>query len=220
VIDGETAMRIVAVLGAALALGGCNIVISPAPVFTPADSAGAPELRPGLWTEADHECVFDPQTKATTWPKCADPMVFEAEQMFDPSKPAELVAYVLAAGSPRIMQAKIQGKGPGSDALSAAIDKQMGGYIFMGFAPAKSDAQGRIVEASTWLALCGPPPPDSQSANPKDHVTRKPFAGLTVNPETGACSPKDGAAVRRAVVGSRSLTKQIAVIHWVRDGRE
>lgn len=227
--------RRVAIGAVALALGGCNIVISQAPVFTAADVGATPGFRPGLWTKLDPACAFDPAAKASTWPKCADPMVFEADRLVDPAKPSEAIPYLLASGKPRVMQVHVETPDSGKDALGKAIASQMQGYFFIGIEPTRTDEQGRIVEAVTWLTVCGPPPPDPK--DPKgavDYATRKPFKGLVIDRETGNCTPADAAAVRRAAAGSRKLkaaptdkdAKTASApfapqsIRWVRDGKD
>ena len=229
-------IRLMAIAAAALALGGCNIVISETPVFTAADAAGAPGFRPGLWVKVDGDCAFDPATKASTWPKCADPMVLEADRMVDPSKPGQVIPFILAAGKPRVMQIHVETPDKGKDAIGKAISSQIEGYFFIGVEPVRTDDAGRITEAVTWLSLCGPPPPEpKEPKGPADYATRRPIKGLTVDKETGNCAPVDAAAVRRAADLTRGLKKPPAAdkdaksnattfepqsIRWVRDGKD
>lgn len=228
--------RLVGAGAVALALGGCNIVISETPMFTAADAAGAPGFRPGLWTKVDPACSFDPAAKASTWPKCADPMVLEADRMVDPSKPDQVIPYVLASGKPRVMQIHVPSPDKGKDAIGKAISAQMAGYFFIGVEPVRTDEAGRITEAVTWLSLCGPPPPEpKEPKGAADYATRRPFKGLTVDPETGNCAPADAAAVRRAAAETRGLKRpppaakeaksdsmafEPQSIRWVRDGKD
>ena len=50
--------RLLFVLAAALMLGGCNMVYAEQPLFTAADAASAPAMRPGLWSKRTADCVL------------------------------------------------------------------------------------------------------------------------------------------------------------------
>jgi hypothetical protein len=73
-----TCLRLLLVCLLLLGLPACNRVITPTPLFTAADAAGAPRLRDGIWLmeEAvdpdDEACVFNLRRSVKRWPDCAD----------------------------------------------------------------------------------------------------------------------------------------------------
>jgi hypothetical protein len=232
-VEGIPMQRLFPLLFAALLgpllLGGCNMVYAEAPIFTQADAAGAPQLRPGLWAKRTADCTFDPAKPIADWPECADPSVVTAERVGDPEDPAKLVPYVLAAGDPRVMQLEVR---PDTDKPLV--------WLFAGLKPLKTDAQGRITEARTWMVLCGPPPPPKpdapEKAIPEDEtpdqtaariqadidaqmnasVTREPLPGLTI--KDGMCVATERDPVRNAARASAAWDEgEPAVIYWVRD---
>ena len=61
----------------ALALGGCNMVVSERPWFAAADAL-QPGLKDGLWVNLkDAKCRFDSAQAIQDWPDCAQPMLVQ-----------------------------------------------------------------------------------------------------------------------------------------------
>lgn len=210
-------LRTGAFLAAAVTLGGCNLVVSPTPVFTAADAAGAPPLRTGVWAGPEPDCKFDEAAPAADWPKCANGSIITPSEAKGIGAEAKPSAYVLAAGDPRILQAAADFSA-GGDA-SVKQNGQM--YFFLAFEPLGSDAEGRIVKAQAWFIQCGPPPAphkgdSGKDIKPEDFVTKHPLPGLKV--DGGMCTPADKAAVRGAARASRAWADQLLQTHWVRDG--
>lgn len=222
--------RLLLVLAAALMLGGCNMVYAEQPLFTAADAAGAPAMRPGLWSKRAADCVFDGAKPIADWPECADPVLVTADRMGDPGKPDKQGAYILAGGDPRVLQMELE-----MDPDKPAI------WIFVGVKPLKTDAEGRITEARTWMVLCGPPPPPRpetpDAAIPENEtpeqaeariqadiaatvaagVTREPLPGLEV--KEGMCVARERDPVRNAARASLAWDDgEPSIIYWVRDG--
>ena len=157
--------RLMALFALAGLLGGCNMVTASRPLFAAADSAGAPRLRPGLWTHPDAGCAFDTATPAHTWPDCAGSVVVRPTYFrgvrfgsaapkadADKAMPADAVPYVLAGVYPSVLQVRI------GDAGRA---KQ---YVFEGLRPTKLDGAGRTggvpgchVGQAAWQGLGMPP---------------------------------------------------------------
>jgi hypothetical protein len=225
--------RLLLLLAAALLLGGCNMVYAEKPIFTQADAAGAPQLRPGIWAKRVPNCKFDKTKPVEDWPECADPSLVSADHIGDPEDASKLVPYLLAAGDPRVMQLEVK---PDTDKPFV--------WFFAGLKPLKSDRQGRIVEARTWMVLCGPPPPkppekpadeaaDEATAEETPEqasariqadidaqvaasVTHEPLPGLTI--KDGMCVASEPGPVRNAVQASLAWDDgQPTVIYWVRD---
>jgi hypothetical protein len=199
-------------------LGGCSIVGSDAPLFTAADSAGAPVLRPGLWAMPNENCDYKEASPASGWPRCANATVVTPERLAGgergPSGETKgSLAYRIAAGDPPVLQ------------VSAPEDEKEGPrFIYAGMRSTKSDKKGRITEARIWLALCTKPPRFDGPKVP-DPATEKLPEGLEARPG-GACIAKTAEAVRAAVARSEAwLTSggesdAFLIARWVRDGKE
>jgi hypothetical protein len=215
-------------VSAALMLGGCNLVVSQTPVFQTADAAGAPPFKPGFWASPDPGCTFDESTPFDAWPKCANGSEIQPDAMIatvDPttvtaspdakagSGPRKVaLAYVLAAGDPRILQIDLH--------IPEAGLGELGFFYFVAVNPTRFDDAGRITAAQLWPVQCGPPPPPqtTQTANggdmTKGMVTQHPLPGLKV--DNGECTPVDKAAVRGAAAPSRAWADNVGELHWVR----
>jgi hypothetical protein len=220
-------LRTMALAALALLLGGCNLVVSETPVFSTADAAGAPSLRPGIWAAPQPDCDFKTSDPLDKWPKCAGGAAITPDAILaaadsagvtpDQSAPAPAktlrVPYVLAAGDPRIMQ--IHFVLPLDPAIKAAF------YYFIALKPIAHDADGRITDAEVWLVQCGPPPPPNANASDgkanQGGITDHPLPGMTVT--KGECNPTDKAAVINAALPSRAWAgDQLGTLHWIRDG--
>lgn len=140
--------RFLLLTAASLLLGGCNLVVAELPIFTAADTQGAPQLKPGVWLSRDPACEVDTTKPVAEWPACADPSIITADSIAGKGGPESAMPYILAGGDPQVLQMKIQ-MDPEKPAL----------FMFAGLQVLRSDAQGRIVEARTWGVQCGPPPP-------------------------------------------------------------
>jgi hypothetical protein len=233
--------RLLLLFATALMLGGCNMVYAEHPLFTVADAAGAPQLRPGVWATRKADCAFDSAKPAKDWPECASATIVSADSVggLDDKR----MGYVMAGGDPRVMQLAFT---PDDDKPTI--------YLFAGVRPLKSDAEGRITEARTWSVLCGPPPPpkaeaeaeaeaqgeegaDEAAAAPENEtqeemdariqrdideqvnssVTREPLPGLEV--KDGMCIAREQGPVRNAAAASLAWDEgEPSVIYWVRDG--
>ena len=225
-------------LAAAAMLGGCNIVVSPTPVFTAADSAGAPELRPGLWATPRPGCSFDDSKPSARWPDCVDAFAVDGgmlRDVGDKAKGKPGTPYVIAAGDPLVLQARsdadvqasagasASGGGAASASASAAITRSdPPPYIFLAVHPLALDDRNRMIRIEAWPVLCGPPPPEPPPGTPSEKhasVTLHPFPGLTIQDQV--CTPAGKAAVLGAAGASRAFSVgQIQTSHWVRDSGE
>lgn len=140
--------RVLLLLAAAASLGGCNLVYSETPLFSAADARGAPQLRPGVWAEREEDCDFDSAKPVGEWPECAGGSVISAAQLTTTGEKPSSTAYVLTGGDPQVMQFALE-----MEPTKPVI------YLYGGLRALKRDDRGRIVEAETWIAQCGPPPP-------------------------------------------------------------
>ena len=201
--------RLLAIVGLG-ALTACNMVVTDKPMFAPADGAGAPPLRAGVWRIDDPACVFDERLPQSRWPACANA-----------SPPlGETAPWLLVAGSPPLLQMPLPL--PKGTAVSLY-------YFYMAYRPLKLDDEGRVVEMATWSVQCGPPPPQPDgpvklepgakdlSALGKASLTKAPFTGLSLRTDMADCTADSPAAVRNAAKASEGLPRQPGVSRWVRE---
>jgi hypothetical protein len=240
----KSAFGLALAIGATALLGGCNMVLTEKPMFTVADGAGAPAIRPGVWRDQKPGCDFDEGLPQDKWPKCASASPGPGEQPF----------WVEVSGDPLILQFPLHlpyGK--------AADDS----YLYAAFRPLKLDAQGRVIAMKRWPVRCGPPPPppempeaakfdDSVTADRADRrlseadkakiakaradlaklqadsrklladlartqPTKEPLPGLTMDSQAGSCAPISVEALRNAARASEAWADEDAISHWVRD---
>ncbi len=202
-------------------LGACNMVVTKDPVFSQADAAGAPGMRPGVWDgEPAAGCQVDETKPLADWPTCASGFVVLDDHTIgdfkeDNGKRSWLTTdYALAAGAPRVLQVHV------TAGTNDPVMPSM--YVYAGFEPTKFDDAGRIVAGRSWVVICGPPPPqDAKGPDGKPHPgTLRPFAGLTMDGDGNNCTPASPDALRNAARESGPLTapKDMSASHWVRDG--
>ena len=206
----------------AVCLSSCNIIVTKAPLFSPADSAGAPPLKDGVWV-ADNDCKYDETKPAETWPGCAQWGVIRGNEVlaYNSSKTEwlRLQQFMLAAGKPLVMQVR------------SLPNKDDGGFSYVGVEPLAFDAVGNITAFHSWGALCGPPPVQSNatgSNNPTDidkakansSRTLAPLPGLTMDPDNGSdCTTNNPDAVRASAKASKAWDADPGQrAHWVRAG--
>lgn len=220
--------RIVCVASAftALALAGCNMVVSETPLFTVADAAPTPPLRDGVWGGGVKDgCTFDPAAPVEAWPDCADWFLvrgdtissFDEEtgtwehaalrggrlSVYKDGRWTEEGGFLLVGGDPLVGQ------------LGAAKQGEPRPYFYIGLRP-RFDEAGRVVELSAWPVLCGPPPPPAQPGEPPALVTREPFPGLTMVENN--CTTTSKEVLRAAARASEGLEPQAPSARWLRDG--
>lgn len=201
--------RIVFLLAALTLLGGCNMVVTPTPMFGAGDKA-EPDLRNGVWLADSDDCEVDTRKPTRRWPDCAEWMIYRDGEVFFPdsgkaSDDDGSVTALLASGTPRVWQLTV------TDAEGMQVN------FFAGVEPVDLDSQGRIVRYRYWPALCGPSQagPTDEAETASDLVAKAPFPGLAM--EGGGCVPADEAALRNAVAASRALTEPLKGARWIRD---
>jgi hypothetical protein len=203
-------------------LGACNMVMTKTPVFTLADAAGAPALKPGVWRQdgGDPSCQFDESQPYESWPACANGVVIKdgvmgAYRIQGDSKTWVSTPFILASGSPRVFQTYLDAT-IGMTSLPPV-------YFYVALDPTASDDHGRITAFTSWIVLCGPPPPPG-AMMPDGKTTRngtlEPLPGLTMDASGNDCDTASPDAVRGAARASRQWAKPTDITHdhWVRDG--
>jgi hypothetical protein len=182
-----------ALTAALIGLGGCNLVVSQTPMFTKADAAGAPVIRPGVWRQEVAGCDFDETLPQSQWPKCA------GAQPAMPDPPPMLTV----AGDPAIIQLSL----PPDPSKPTLL------YLSLAIRPIQFDAQGRVIALQTWPVQCGPPPTGGNNMG----ATKSPLPGLTMRGDDGGCAPQSVAALRDAAKASEAWVQDHTPSHWVRD---
>ena len=186
-------------LCAVLLLGGCNMAHSDHQLFTAADAAGAPTVRPGIWADPDPGCDFDPNLPVKAkWPQCAHGDT--THQGRAGREPADRFAGKPLIGQYGSAQAETIRR-PSSTSPSSL----------------RLDAQGRIVAMKAWPVQCGPPHRRARG-DKGPSGTRHPLPGMTMDADGNNCTVATAEAVRAAVGPSRAWTDTPGGAYWVRDG--
>jgi len=205
-------------------LSACNVVLTKEPLFTAADEAGAPPLRPGVWLMQDPDCSVDETKPMTNWPDCAGGMIFKDGEAMGVSRKDGKTSWerqplVIAGGDPRIAQIRIH-----LDMSSGGARNVSGeNASFYGYAALKvlkAGPGGRITAFSYWPVLCGPPPPP-QKPDAKPDVafqlgTRKPLPGMEMKKGEAVCTTTSVDALRGAAKASQAWAEKLMTAHWVR----
>ena len=202
------------VVAAALTLGGCNLVVTPSPLFSAADQAPGALPRPGVWRTAQKpDCAFDPEKPLGEWPECSGGVALQAggrARYFDhAAKPPawKTQPLLFLPGSPMIGQVEVTVVG---EALPVAKP-----YVYLGVRPTRTDEAQRIVAMKVWPVQCGPPPPGDTPS-----LTKSLLPGLTAERGELACTTMKVAALRAAAAASEAWAPEPmrGEWTWVRDG--
>jgi hypothetical protein len=209
-------------------LGACNMIVTTSPLFTKAETAGAPQLRPGLWSQAapaGEPCPYDPKTPLKTWPECARGFLIKPGEMggYDTKDGKQVwtsAEILVAGGDPQVLQLHVTRQ---NDPEEAASDSPESAYVYLAIHPTQTD-QGEITGYTSWPARCGPPPP-ADAVKPDGNTrygTLTPMPGLTMDAKLENCTTTSQGAVRASAKASQPWTPSDDIIpsHWVRAGEE
>jgi len=227
-------LRACAALFAPALLSACNVVVTDKPLFSAADEAGAPQLKPGVWLiHKDDGCKLDETLPVEQWPDCAAGAVVKPGEIsgYDRKESGgvwEHDPFVLAAGDPRIAQVLVEGgltvqaSAEASGNATATASSSGGGttraYGYAGVRPLRTDAQGFITAVTYWSVMCGPPPPKNKNGEDVALGTLKPLPGMIMKPGEATCTTKSQGPVRSAARASEAWKEASPEAHWVRDG--
>lgn len=182
----------------ALCLGGCRVAASDRPIFSSADAADAPALKPGLWALVEPGCRFNTRAAPEKWPDCATALTLRDGAASDARKDQSGKRRVLiAGGDPAIIQSETD-EGDGR------------GFVYLGLRPLAADSDGTITRARIWPADCSPPPPP-------------PPRGRRAPPPSDPCRMRGQGPVRAAVAASEGAAFSGEtgaggrVAYWLRD---
>jgi hypothetical protein len=196
-------------LAAAVLLAGCNVVVTPTPLFSASDHPAGAVPRPGVWrTEQKPDCAFDVAGPLANWPECAGGVALRDDGTagyYDRAsgKPVwKTQPLLFVPGTPMIGQAQVMVAG-----ATFPISKP---YAYVGVRPIRTDSAGRIVAMSIWPVQCGPPAPGDTLS-----MTKSLLPGLTAKPGDLACTTTDPAAIRAAAKASEPWAPETMRARWV-----
>ena len=129
-----------------LSLGGCRLATSERPLFTVADSADAPALKPGLWALVEVGCRFNTKAAPEKWPDCATPLALRdgAAVSVKRGESPRRNAVLIAGGDPAVLQADATNEG-------GATGRR---FAYFGLRPLAADGDGTVTRARLWPAEC------------------------------------------------------------------
>jgi hypothetical protein len=215
-------------------LGACNVLLTKQPVFTQADAAGAPSLRPGVWLIFEEpDCKVDTAKPFVDWPDCAGGGLVNGNEIAGhksgaPKDVLEKTPVILAAGDPRVAQlpvdvdvsagASASASGGAQASASASGGGQARPYAYAGVLPTRFDAQGRITAFRFWPVDCGPPPPKDKNGADVAAGTLHPLPGMQMKPGDAYCTTASKAVIRAAAKASEAWADHpIPEARWLRD---
>jgi hypothetical protein len=194
---------------AALMLAGCNLVVTPSPLFSIADQGAAPQPRLGVWrADKKADCAVDPSRSVAEWPACAGGVILQAggaARYYDhDGKPPgwKTQSLLFVPGTPMIGQAEVTVAG---DAFPLAKP-----FAYVGVRPTRTDDHGRIVAMAIWPVQCGPPAPGDTLG-----MTKSLLPGLHAKPADLACSTTDPVALRAAAAASQAWAPGGLLGTWI-----
>lgn len=140
---------------ALLGLGGCRMAVSERPLFTVADAADAPALKPGLWALVESGCRFNTKAAPEKWPDCATPLALRdgAAVAVRRGESPRRNAVLIAGGDPAVLQADATDE----DGTSGRK------FAYFGLRPLAADADGTVTRARVWPAQCPQAKADSDT---------------------------------------------------------
>ena len=204
------------------------------PLFTQADAAGAPQLKPGVWMFfKEPGCIVDETSPFTDWPDCAGGGLVTGDGQISghksgaPKDQLEHAPIVLAAGDPRVLQIQMdvsvgveaQASASGDAQTSTSSSStQTKAYGYAGVRPTRFDQAGRITAFTLWPVQCGPPPPKNAKGEDVAMGTLQPLPGMEMKPGDAECTTSSVAALRDAAKASQAWAEELRESHWLRDG--
>lgn len=217
-------MRVFLALCLAVGVGGCNMVVSDKPLFSPADEAG-PVMREGVWLQIDEVCPVNLDESTDWWPECANwgvlrngvlqrPTQVNSEANPDWYEAWSQTPVVLAAGEPMILQAGSSHDEPFFAEWPEPRPALWETFNYQAVEPTALDEEGRIVAAMAWTVQCGP---RARKANGRlETQTRDFLPGLVKRGSN--CTAAAPEAVINAARASREWTPAPTTFRWIRDG--
>ena len=181
-----------------LALAGCNIALSEIPVLGEAQRSSV-QLKDGYWAVAERDCSFDPAKPVENWPRCADWVVLDHNQIVrqrDNNVLGLAPTMLIADGKPMILQL-----------FSKWKDGETPLYTFAALEPTTTTPAGQIAAMGLWIIECEAQP----SRTPPGSGAPSHYPGFDAD-----CRPGSLDALRNAAAASRPPPDEIISAKWVR----
>ncbi|MGH6633812.1 MAG: hypothetical protein ACREB0_10655, partial [Sphingopyxis sp.] len=137
-----------------LVLGGCDVAVSEKPMFTDADTVGAPPLENGVWLMPEKieddasPCAVDVAKPVSTWPKCAAWALYRNGQWFERDGETGIAtkpvagSVLITGGDIAIVQVRFDD--PDGDAASSDDPPGPSAYFFAAFDDKPVDASTKL----------------------------------------------------------------------------
>lgn len=211
----------------ALALSGCNLVVSDEPMLEDSEeSADPPEFRDGLWLIENDKCRVNEARPVAEWPDCAGALSVDSDTWSTPEW-----ENVQGAGSKRVLAGwtnqstfVVSGDPAMMEVKATQEDEETeeeyeSPYLYFGVRPTAFDKQGKVTAMRLWPARCGPVTNPTRRISPEGeavgtYVTARPFAGLTIAEYN--CKAENLDALKSAIRSSEALAGNVRRAHWVR----
>lgn len=203
--------RLLASLLILILVSGCDVAMSEKPIFTGADTAGAPQFENGVWLlEDDSDCHVDPAQPASRWPECANWIVFRDGQLFERVREGDIAvkrienAVLIVSGDVGLAQIEYRSSG------GLAVEPPV--YFFAAFENIDKPPTLPLRSIALWSVMCGTRPGEPGKAASDDHpgeLVR--FPGFDEK-----CQPGSQDALRAAALASRPSGEPRLRAIWMR----
>lgn len=204
-----------------LLLGGCGMAVSEKPMFTDADTVGAPPLENGVWLmpgKSEDEatpCAADVARPVSTWPKCADWALYRDGRWFERDGETGIAtkpvagSVLITGGDIAIVQVRFDD--PDGDKASRDDPPEPPAYFFAAFDDKPVDAAAKLRSIKLWMVMCeihrANAPGTAEDAS--EELVR--FPGFDEE-----CRPESIEALRAAARMSRTPDTKLAHFRWAR----
>ena len=192
-------------------VSGCDVAISERPMFTGADTAGAPQFENGVWLlEEDSDCHVDAAQRVSHWPECANWVVFRDGQLFERVREGDIAvkrienAILIVAGE--VGLAQIEHISSGGSAAEPPV------YFFAAFETLGNPPTLPLRSIALWNVMCGTramEPGEAASDDQSGELVR--FPGFDEK-----CQPASQDALRAAALASRPSGAPRLRATWMR----
>lgn len=190
--------RLLASLLILILVSGCDVAISEKPMFTEADTAGAPQFENGVWLlEEDSDCHVDAAQRVSRWPECANWVVVRNGQLFERVREGDIAvkrvenAILIVAGE--VGLAQIEYISSGGSAAEPPV------YFFAAFENIGKPPTLPLRSITLWSVLCG-----TRDGTPGKAAADDEPGELVRFPGFGEkCQPASQDALRAAALASR-----------------
>ncbi len=190
---GSTLRAALGLLVAPLLLAGCAAgMVSERPLF---EAGGTDRLEPGLWAVLDEDCAAPASADLTRWEPCAVPVWIGENELTAVALQPFRSAYLIAGGTPRIVQRHAEGGGYGPDSGNGRPETDR--YDFWVI---EAEGPSPFRRIGLWNVGC----PEGREMPMSDSGEIR----------SGSCLAESAAAVREAALAGQGRDKMRRVV-WI-----